>query len=83
MRVAYYLLGLAVVGVLATVGTWVAFGPGERAFAISLPFFGSGPANPWVGRAVFGVGAMLTWLFFVVAAVAWWHRLLRDGFGPK
>ena len=31
LRVAYYLLGLAVVGALATVGTWVAFGPGERA----------------------------------------------------
>jgi hypothetical protein len=83
MRVAYYLLGLAVVGALATIGTWVAFGPGERAFAVSLPFLGSGPANPWVGRAVFGVGAVLTWLFFVVAAVAWWRKLLRGDPRPR
>jgi hypothetical protein len=83
LRVAYYALGLAVVGALATVGTWVAFGPGERAFAVSLPFLGSGPANPWIGRAMFGVGAVLTWLFFVVAAVAWWRKLVRGGFAPK
>ena len=83
LRVAYYLLGLAVVGALATVGTWVAFGPGERAFAVSLPFLGSGPASPWIGRAVFGVGAVLTWLFFVVAAVAWWRKLVRDGSAPR
>jgi len=83
LRVAYYFLGLAVVGALATVGTWVAFGPGERAFAVSLPFPVSSPANPWIGRSVFGVGAVLTWLFFVVAAVAWWRKLVRDGSAPR
>jgi len=83
LRVAYYLLGLAVVGALATVGTGVALGPGEREFAISLPFLGSGPANPWIGRAVFGVGAVLTWLFFVVAAVAWWRKLVCGGPSPR
>jgi hypothetical protein len=83
LRVAYYLLGLTVVGALATVGTWVAFGPGERAFAVSLPFPVSSPANPWIGRSVFGVGAVLTWLFFVVAAVAWWRKLVRDGSAPR
>jgi hypothetical protein len=77
MRILYYVAGLGVVAALATVGTWVAFGPGERVFSVSIPFLGSGPANPWVGRAAFGIGAVLTWLFFVVAAVAWWRKLIR------
>jgi hypothetical protein len=78
LRAGYYVLGLGVVAGLATVGTWVAFGPGERAISVSIPFLGSGPANPWIGRAVFGVGAVLTWLFFVVAAIAWWRKLVRN-----
>ena len=30
-----------------------------------------------------GGGAALSWLFFVVAAVAWWRKLVRDSFAPK
>ncbi len=77
IRAIYYAAGLAVVAALATVGTWVAFGPGERAFSMSIPFLGEGPANPWIGRAAFGIGAVLTWLFFVVAAIAWGRKLRR------
>lgn len=78
LRAIYYIAGLGIVAALATVGTWIAFGPGERAFSVSIPFLGSGPGNPWVGRAAFGIGAVLTWLFFLVAAVAWWRKLIRD-----
>lgn len=77
LRAVYYAAGLGVVAALATVGTWVAFGPGERAFSISIPFLGSGPGNEWIGRAAFGIGAAFTWLFFLVAAVAWWRKLIR------
>jgi hypothetical protein len=78
VRAIYYVAGLSVVAALATVGTWIAFGPGERAFSISIPFLGSGPGNEWIGRAAFGAGAALTWLFFLVAAVAWWRKLIRE-----
>src|SRR5262245_11173195 len=36
LRGSYYLLGLTLIGALAAIGTWVAFGPGERVFAISI-----------------------------------------------
>jgi hypothetical protein len=78
LRAIYYAAGLSVVAALATVGTWVAFGPGERAFSVSIPFLGSGPGNEWIGRAAFGAGAALTWLFFLIAAVAWWRKLIRE-----
>ena len=83
LRTIYYVAGLGIVAALATVGTWVAFGPGERAFSSSIPFLGSGPANPWVGRAAFGIGAVLAWLFFIVAAVAWWRKLKRGETTPS
>jgi hypothetical protein len=79
LRATYYALGLGVVAALASVGTWVAFGPGERAFSVSISFLGTGPNNEWIGRAAFGLGAILTWLFFIAAAVAWWRKLIRNG----
>lgn len=82
LRVAYYIIGLTVIGGLALIGTWVAFGPGERAFGISVPLLGKRPGNEWFGRAAFGVGALITWLFFCLAAVSWWRRLVRPGVSP-
>jgi hypothetical protein len=75
LRAVHYLMGLACIGALAAIGTWVAFGPGERAFSMSVPFLGGGPANQWLGRTVFGFGALLTWGFFLLAAVSWWRKL--------
>jgi hypothetical protein len=75
LRGAYYLLGLIAIGGLAAIGTWVAFGPGERVFSMSIPFLADGPANRWIGRTVFGIGTLLTWLFFGVAAVSYWRKL--------
>jgi hypothetical protein len=77
MHVAQYLLGLAIIGALATIGTWVAFGPGERAFSISIPFILSPRANEIAGRIAFGFGVLLAWTFFAVAATYWGKQLLR------
>ena len=79
LRAVYYLIGLICIGSLAAVGTWVAFGPGVRAFSMSIPFLGKGPANEWLGRALFGVGAVLVWLFFILAARSYWRTLMRTG----
>jgi len=77
LRAVYYLIGLICIGALAAVGTWVAFGPGTRAFSMSLPFLGKGPANEWLGRAVFGTGTLIVWLFFIVAARTYWRKLMH------
>jgi len=47
---------------------------GERAFSTTIPFLGKG-ANELIGRSAFGAGALLTWLFFFVAATTWWRKL--------
>jgi hypothetical protein len=74
-RAIYYLAGLICIGTLAVIGTWIGFGPGERSFSISIPFLGRG-ANELIGRSAFGAGALLTWLFFFLAAISWWRKLV-------
>jgi len=64
-----FLLGLGIVGALAAVFNWVAFGPGPRSFSggISIPFVSlSGPQSEWSGRVAFGAVAVL------IDAVAVW-----------
>jgi hypothetical protein len=73
-------LGLGVVGALAAVFNWVAFGPGPRSFSggISIPFVSiSGPQSEWSGRVAFGLAAGLIDLFLVWVIV----RGLRDLLG--
>ena len=70
-------LGLGIVGSLAAVANWVAFGPGPRKFSggIAIPFVAvSGPTSEWAGRAIFGAGAVLIDLFLLWIVV----RGLRD-----
>ena len=75
-----FLLGLGVVGALAAVFNWVAFGPGPRSFGggISIPFVSvSGPQSEWSGRVAFGAGAVLIDAFVLWVIV----RGLRDLLG--
>jgi hypothetical protein len=74
MRWVRYLAMVAIFASFAAIGTWVAFGPGERAFSVSTPF-GSGPSHEWVGRIGFGIGAIITWLCTVAVAVAGARKL--------
>jgi hypothetical protein len=76
LRITYYVLGLSMIGSLAAIGTWVAFGPGERAFSMSVPFVGTGPADQSLGRTIFGIGTLITWGFFFLAAVSWWRKFV-------
>ena len=69
LRTTYYLLGMATAVTLAAIGSWVAFGPGERNFAEAIPFLGNGLINETIGRAAFGLGACLVWLFVIVLAI--------------
>ena len=81
LRLLQYLCGLVVIAALATVGSWVAFGSGPRNFTVTTSFLGSantGPGDDTIGRIAFGFGAILTWLFFVIAAIGGARQLL-DG----
>ena len=56
------LLGFGVCALFAAIFGWIAFGPGERQFSmtVDLPFSHSkGRGNEWLGRVMFGLGAVM------------------------
>jgi hypothetical protein len=63
-----WLAALTIIVALASIGTWVAFGPGPRQFSTSLPVWGS--VAELLGRAAFGFGAIITWLMAALMAYA-------------
>jgi hypothetical protein len=69
MQLFYTAIGVIIAGALASIGTWVAFGPGPRAFSGTGMFLLSREAGEMVGRIVFGLGAVLTWLITIAFAV--------------
>ena len=64
----YWLSSVLTAAGLAGIGSWVAFGAGSRQFSIS-GFF-SGSLGEGIGRTVFGIGAIITWLLVAVMARA-------------
>jgi hypothetical protein len=77
-----FLLGLGIVGALAAVFNWVAFGPGPRAFggSVSIPFVSvSGASSERSGRIAFGIAAVVIDAFAVWVIV----RGLRDLLGRE
>jgi hypothetical protein len=82
LRFLQYLFALIIIAALATVASWVAFGPGEREFSnsIALPFWQSkGASGETTGRIAFGVGAVMGWLIFLAMAVQGWRKLVKPG----
>jgi hypothetical protein len=78
LRLAQYGLGLLVVAGLASIGTWIAFAPGERKFKSTISALGmshSGGGGEWIGRLIFGLGAVLCWLMLVAFARQGWRKL--------
>ena len=68
-------IAAALVTMLTSVGAWVAFWPGDRTFGSSVSGGAvtvSGGGNDWVGRIVFGFGAILCAGF----AAFLWKRVL-------
>ena len=74
VRRMLYLLTLAIVVSLGAIGTWVAFGPGERRFATPLPFLPAWLNEP-IGRTGFGIGAIMIWMILILIAVQGARRL--------
>ena len=81
VRVIQYFLGLGIIGSLAAIFTWVAFGPGERQFSstLVLPFMthGAAASGETSGRVVFGIAAVLIWLFFATFGFLGARHLFR------
>jgi hypothetical protein len=69
VRFLYNLLGFSIAAGLASLFTWIGFGPGERQFSGSGAFLG-----PSVGRAMFGLGGVLTWAVLTWMAISWARR---------
>ena len=76
VRILQTALGLPIIALLASIASWVAIGSGSRHFRGSGLFIGSA-VNEMLGRAVFGVGAVLIWGFMAVILVMSVKRL-RD-----
>ena len=64
----YWLSGVLAAAGLAGIGTWVAFGSGTRHF--SMAGLIAGPVGEGIGRTIFGIGAIITWLLVAVMARA-------------
>ncbi len=75
MRLFYHLIGVIIAGALASIGSWVAFGPGPRNFSGTGLFLLSPEVGDVVGRILFGFGAVLTWLCTIAIAVSGARKL--------
>jgi hypothetical protein len=83
MHLLQYLIGVAIFVAFALIGSWVAFGAGERAFSGSFGLV-SGGVDAAVGRTVFGAGAIISWLASIALAVSGLRKLRgRQKSGPR
>jgi hypothetical protein len=82
MRTGQHLTAFTITVCLGAIGTWVAFGPGEREFSGGIPFLG--PAvNSMIGRSAFGVGAVLIWLCLAAIAVSGLRKYFASGHSDR
>jgi len=86
VRVANLILGLAIVGLMAAIAGWIAFGPGPRHFTTTLivPFVPAPrrwASGEWPGRVAFGVGSVLMAAMFVACAVSGVRRIAQSRSG--
>ena len=73
---AYRVLAIAMAGSLASIGTWIAIGAGPRAFTVSGPFLEMRTAGEAIGRTVFGLGAVIVWIYVIALTVNTVRKLL-------
>ncbi len=79
LKLSYRALGIGVAGALAAIGTWIAIGGGPRAFSVSAPFVEMRTTGEVVGRTVFGLGAIIVWIYVIALTVG----TVRKFFGRR
>jgi hypothetical protein len=72
VRVAQYLIGVTIFACFGLIGSWIAFGPGDRAFS------GTVPVGTTLGRIMFGIGAVIVWLGLIAYAVSGARKLRKS-----
>ena len=77
LKLAYRVLGIGVAGALATIGTWIAIGSGPRAFTMSGPFGEMQTSGQTLGRTVFGLGAVIVWIYVIALTVGTVRKLFN------
>jgi hypothetical protein len=68
-RLLNFLVAVVALGSLATIASFAAFGPGPRAFSVTLPVVGEVLGAELIGRIFFGAMALLLW--GVIAVFLW------------
>jgi hypothetical protein len=77
MRIAQYLIGVALFALFAMVGTWVALAGDARQFSGGVPLLGT--VNVSLARIVFGLGALICWLAVIGYGIAGARKLMSGG----
>jgi hypothetical protein len=74
------MLVIGIFGAFATIGTWIAIGSGPRAFTVSSSFGETQMSGDTLGRAVFGLGAVIVWIAVIALTVGTVRKLFnRNG----
>jgi hypothetical protein len=63
------LLGLLAAASMAVIASWVAFWPGIRRFSTNVPLVDAMGWGETIGRAAFGFGAIIVWLYVIALVV--------------
>jgi hypothetical protein len=74
-QVSYRMFAIGAAGALATIGTFVAIGSGPRAFSLSAPFVEMQSTGEALGRTVFGLGAVIVWIYVIALTVGTVRKL--------
>jgi hypothetical protein len=77
IKLSYRMLAIGVTGALAIIGTWIAIGSGPRAFNLSASFVEMRTTGEIVGRVVFGLGAVITWIYAIALTVITVRKLFE------
>ena len=80
-KMSYRVLAIGVAGALATIGTWIAIGSGPRAFSLSAPLVEMQTAGEAIGRTVFGLGAVIVWIYVIALTVGTVRKLFDRSSG--
>jgi hypothetical protein len=78
-HVSCRVLAIAIAGSLAAIGTWIAIGSGPRAFSFSGPFIEMRTTGELIGRTVFGLGAVIVWIYVIALTVGTVRRFFGGG----
>lgn len=80
MRIGQYLIVFGILVCFGTIGSWIAFVPGQREFSGSFALAGM-QVNASVGRVAFGMGAILVWVCAIAIAISGARKLCSRGKG--